>query len=60
MTAQSDHSNALQERFEAASRRIDQTVRDMLSVLEDEIRESEALERAFRTRRSGLRSDDEW
>ncbi|HVO89124.1 MAG TPA: hypothetical protein VMV45_11325 [Casimicrobiaceae bacterium] len=62
MTAEHHHSNTLQERLEASSRRIDETARDMLSVLEDEIQESEcdALERAFHARHTHLHSDDDW
>ena len=42
----------LQEQIEAASRRIDETASDMLSVLEEEMeeRDCDALEHAFRTR----------
>jgi hypothetical protein len=62
MTVQRRHASTLQDRFEAASRRIDETACDMLSILEDEIQDSEydALERVFRTRHTDVHADDDW
>ena len=57
-----DRSRTLQEQIEAASRRIDRSTSEMLTVLEDEMAEGdyEALEHAARARVDGFGSDDSW
>jgi hypothetical protein len=55
-----DGLSTLQEKIEAASRRIDRSTSEMLTVLEDEMAEGdyEALEHAARARVEGFVSDD--
>jgi hypothetical protein len=53
---------AMHGQMSAASHRIDQSIREMLSLLEDEIAdgEYEAIQRAARARVASLESDDRW